>query len=279
MSKFGVEEVFAPNYFPRCRDLPDHPPGDVTDPGRLADRDRHRLHRQCAGRRDRPLCRAADGRVGRVRRHLRTGAELGRLGRDQAALRIDGAFCAPAFPEEPRPAARQLRLRHQPPLPTLRHSAGPAAAIRKEIDRHRRSPARAEARRQEAARRRRRALARRRPGGGYSACRARTDSSTRHRRAALAGGRRSGALSRRAGRGRGPRSRDQLERVLAGMDLVSREEFEAVKAMAAKAREEQEILLKRIVELSPQLAGRAIKRRAARCQPAPANRVQRAKSP
>ena len=45
------------------------------------------------------------------------------------------------------------------------------------------------------------------------------------------------------------RVRDQLERVLAGMDLVSREEFEAAKAMAAKAREEQEMLLRRIDEL------------------------------
>jgi BMFP domain-containing protein YqiC len=45
------------------------------------------------------------------------------------------------------------------------------------------------------------------------------------------------------------RLRDQLERVLAGMDLVSREEFEAVKAMAAKAREEQELLLRRIEAL------------------------------
>ena len=45
------------------------------------------------------------------------------------------------------------------------------------------------------------------------------------------------------------RFRDQLERILAGMDLVSREEFEAVKAMAAKAREEQEVLLQRIAEL------------------------------
>jgi len=45
------------------------------------------------------------------------------------------------------------------------------------------------------------------------------------------------------------RLRDQLERVLAGMDLVSREEFEAVKAMAAKAREEQEVLLRRIAAL------------------------------
>jgi BMFP domain-containing protein YqiC len=45
------------------------------------------------------------------------------------------------------------------------------------------------------------------------------------------------------------RLRGQLERILAGMDLVSREEFEAVKAMAAKAREEQEDLLRRIAEL------------------------------
>jgi BMFP domain-containing protein YqiC len=50
------------------------------------------------------------------------------------------------------------------------------------------------------------------------------------------------------------RLRDQLERVLAGMDLVSREEFEAVKAMAAKAREEQEILQRQVAELEARLA-------------------------
>jgi BMFP domain-containing protein YqiC len=50
------------------------------------------------------------------------------------------------------------------------------------------------------------------------------------------------------------RLRDQLERLLAGMDLVSREEFEATKAMAAKAREEQEVLLRRIEELEARLA-------------------------
>lgn len=50
------------------------------------------------------------------------------------------------------------------------------------------------------------------------------------------------------------RFRDQLERVLAGMDLVSREEFEAVKAMAAKAREEQENLLCRIAALEARVA-------------------------
>lgn len=50
------------------------------------------------------------------------------------------------------------------------------------------------------------------------------------------------------------RLRDQLERVLAGMDLVSREEFEAVKAMAAKARAEQEDLQARLAALEAQLA-------------------------
>jgi BMFP domain-containing protein YqiC len=45
------------------------------------------------------------------------------------------------------------------------------------------------------------------------------------------------------------RLRGQLERILAGMDLVSREEFEAVKAMAAKARAEQEDLRRRLAEL------------------------------
>ena len=52
------------------------------------------------------------------------------------------------------------------------------------------------------------------------------------------------------------RIREQLERVLAGMDLVSRDEFEAVKAMAAKARSEQEDLQKRVAGLESQLAAR-----------------------
>ena len=50
------------------------------------------------------------------------------------------------------------------------------------------------------------------------------------------------------------RLRDQLERVLTGMDLVSREEFEAVKAMAAKARDEQEVLQRRLEALEARLA-------------------------
>ena len=52
------------------------------------------------------------------------------------------------------------------------------------------------------------------------------------------------------------RLREQLERVLAGMDLVTRDEFEAVKAMAAKARAEQEELAKRVAELETLLASR-----------------------
>ena len=51
------------------------------------------------------------------------------------------------------------------------------------------------------------------------------------------------------------RLRDQLERVLAGMDLVSREEFEAVKAMAAKARDEQEVLRRQLEALEARLTG------------------------
>src|SRR5690242_3751280 len=50
------------------------------------------------------------------------------------------------------------------------------------------------------------------------------------------------------------RVREQLERVLAGMDLVSRDEFEAVKAMAAKARSEQEDLQNRLAVLESRLA-------------------------
>ena len=43
--------------------------------------------------------------------------------------------------------------------------------------------------------------------------------------------------------------RARLDRLLADMDLVRREEFEAVKAMAAKARAEQEALESRVAAL------------------------------
>jgi len=49
-------------------------------------------------------------------------------------------------------------------------------------------------------------------------------------------------------------ARSQLERMMAGMDLVSREEFEAVREMAARARDENEKLSARIAALEAKLA-------------------------
>tara|TARA_R110002110_G_scaffold376568_2_gene586778 strand:- start:289154 stop:289480 length:327 start_codon:yes stop_codon:yes gene_type:complete len=51
----------------------------------------------------------------------------------------------------------------------------------------------------------------------------------------------------------------RLSRVMADMDLVRREEFEAVEAVAIKAREEQEILEKRVAVLEKKLAARSRK--------------------
>jgi len=55
------------------------------------------------------------------------------------------------------------------------------------------------------------------------------------------------------------RMRDQAERVLSRMDVVRRDEFEAVKAMAAKARETQETLEARVAVLEAEIA--ALKKR------------------
>ena len=48
--------------------------------------------------------------------------------------------------------------------------------------------------------------------------------------------------------------RQQFERFTGSLDLVSREEFEVVRAMAIKAREEQEAQAARIAELEAKLA-------------------------
>jgi BMFP domain-containing protein YqiC len=48
--------------------------------------------------------------------------------------------------------------------------------------------------------------------------------------------------------------RQRLERLVADMDFVPREEFEAVKAMASKARTENEALEARIAALEAKLA-------------------------
>ncbi len=50
--------------------------------------------------------------------------------------------------------------------------------------------------------------------------------------------------------------RRQVERLLADMDMVTRDEFEAVKALAANARAEQEKLETRVVALEAQLKGK-----------------------
>ena len=45
----------------------------------------------------------------------------------------------------------------------------------------------------------------------------------------------------------------RVERMVADLDFVPREEFDAVKAMAAKARSENETLAKRVAELESRL--------------------------
>ena len=50
------------------------------------------------------------------------------------------------------------------------------------------------------------------------------------------------------------RLRDHFTRILGGMNLPEREEFEAVREMAAKARAEQEALAERIAALEARLA-------------------------
>jgi BMFP domain-containing protein YqiC len=50
------------------------------------------------------------------------------------------------------------------------------------------------------------------------------------------------------------RVRERVERMLADMDMVPREEFEAVKAMAQKARAEQEDLAAKVAALEQRLA-------------------------
>jgi BMFP domain-containing protein YqiC len=50
--------------------------------------------------------------------------------------------------------------------------------------------------------------------------------------------------------------RHEIERILADMALVSRDEFDAVKAMAAAARSQNDVLVARIVKLESELAAR-----------------------
>ena len=49
----------------------------------------------------------------------------------------------------------------------------------------------------------------------------------------------------------------QMERILNNMELVKREEFEAVKAMAQKAREENDALAARLAALEARIGGQS----------------------
>jgi BMFP domain-containing protein YqiC len=74
------------------------------------------------------------------------------------------------------------------------------------------------------------------------------------------------------------RVRERVERVLANMDMVLRDEFEAVKAVAQKARAEQEDLAAKVVELERRIselsasarprAPAAVRRRPIKAKPA-----------
>ena len=52
-------------------------------------------------------------------------------------------------------------------------------------------------------------------------------------------------------------ARERLRETMGGMDFVSRDEFDAVKDMAAKARDENEALAARVSALEAALAGKA----------------------
>jgi BMFP domain-containing protein YqiC len=64
-----------------------------------------------------------------------------------------------------------------------------------------------------------------------------------------------------AGMGREARdgARERMKEAMGGLDFVSREEFDAVKAMAAKARADNEVLLTRLNALEKTLSSKAKK--------------------
>ena len=60
--------------------------------------------------------------------------------------------------------------------------------------------------------------------------------------------------------------RQRIERFLTEVDMVPREEFEAIKAVAVKARESQEALERRVKALEDQIA--KLKKSTKKCSPA-----------
>lgn len=66
------------------------------------------------------------------------------------------------------------------------------------------------------------------------------------------------------------RLREQFEHVLSRLDVVTREEFEIVRALAQRAREEQELLAARVAALESAAKPAAAPKRAAPAAAAPA---------
>lgn len=82
-----------------------------------------------------------------------------------------------------------------------------------------------------------------------------------------------GAMGTIAGLGREMEAmmRERFERLVAGMDLIKRDEFEAVQTMAANARAEADALAARVSALEAKLGGKeaqARPKRAPRAKPA-----------
>ena len=78
-----------------------------------------------------------------------------------------------------------------------------------------------------------------------------------------------GVAGTMAGAGREAESsmREKMREWVGGVDFVGRDEFEAVKAMAAAARDENEALKARIVALEAKAGGGAAKARASKPKP------------
>ncbi|WP_412049762.1 MULTISPECIES: accessory factor UbiK family protein [unclassified Hoeflea] len=72
--------------------------------------------------------------------------------------------------------------------------------------------------------------------------------------------------------------RSQLERLMNSMDLVKREEFEAVRDMAVKAREENDALAARLAALEAKLDEKPSADDAAMAKPAASKRAPRKKT-
>jgi BMFP domain-containing protein YqiC len=75
------------------------------------------------------------------------------------------------------------------------------------------------------------------------------------------------------------RMREQVEKILGRAHLVTREEFDAVQAMAAKARAEQETLAERVAALEARLAPTSSGKSPAKSAAKPASRARRSAKP